>query len=96
MGTGTVTQAAIIGLKGGVWATSPNFTVSASFSVPHGSPADTRHSCSAQLTAEEQKALIAGFDDPAPLQAGGIRASGVKYFCLGADAKTIQGKQGVS
>ncbi|PWZ00217.1 putative PFY1-profilin [Testicularia cyperi] len=71
VGTGKISTAAIIGLKGGVWATSPGFTVS----------------------AEEQKAIIAGFDDPSGLQAGGVRANGKKYFTLGVTPKTIYGKQ---
>ncbi|EPQ26943.1 uncharacterized protein PFL1_05577 [Pseudozyma flocculosa PF-1] len=72
VGTGKITQASIIGLKGGVWATSPGFDV----------------------TADEQKAIIAGFDDASSLQASGIRAGGRKFFCLGVTPKTIYGKQG--
>ncbi|GAK64683.1 profilin [Moesziomyces antarcticus] len=72
VGTGKITQAAIIGLKGGVWATSADFNVA----------------------PEEQKAIIAGFDDPSGLQAGGVRANGKKYFTLGVTPKTIYGKQG--
>lgn len=49
-----------------------------------------------QLTAEEQKAIIAGFDDPSGLQAGGVRANGKKFFTLGVTPRTIYGKQGVS
>ena len=49
-----------------------------------------------QLTAEEQKAIIAGFDDPSGLQAGGVRANGKKFFTLGVTQRTIYGKQGVS
>ncbi|SAM82619.1 probable PFY1 - profilin [Ustilago sp. UG-2017a] len=70
--TGKISQAAIIGLKGGVWATSPDFNVA----------------------PEEQKAIIAGFDDPSGLQAGGVRANGKKFFTLGVTPKTIYGKQG--
>ncbi|TKY85389.1 hypothetical protein EX895_005551 [Sporisorium graminicola] len=72
VGTGKISQAAIIGLKGGVWATSADFNVS----------------------PEEQKAIIAGFDDPSSLQAGGVRANGKKFFTLGVTPKTIYGKQG--
>ncbi|SPO26778.1 probable PFY1 - profilin [Ustilago trichophora] len=72
VGTGKISQAAIIGLKGGVWATSSDFNV----------------------TPEEQKAIIAGFDDPSGLQAGGVRANGKKFFTLGVTPKTIYGKQG--
>ncbi|KIS68732.1 putative profilin [Mycosarcoma maydis] len=72
VGTGKISQAAIIGLKGGVWATSSDFN----------------------LTAEEQKAIIAGFDDPSGLQAGGVRANGKKFFTLGVTPRTIYGKQG--
>ncbi len=49
-----------------------------------------------QVAPEEQKAIIAGFDDPSGLQAGGVRANGKKYFTLGVTPKTIYGKQGVS
>ncbi|SPO26501.1 probable PFY1 - profilin [Ustilago trichophora] len=72
VGTGKISQASIIGLKGGVWATSSDFNV----------------------TPEEQKAIIAGFDDPSGLQAGGVRANGKKFFTLGVTPKTIYGKQG--
>ncbi|KAJ1026153.1 hypothetical protein NDA18_003812 [Ustilago nuda] len=72
VGTGKISQAAIIGLKGGVWATTSDFNVA----------------------PEEQKAIIAGFDDPSGLQAGGVRANGKKFFTLGVTPKTIYGKQG--
>lgn len=49
-----------------------------------------------QVAPEEQKAIIAGFDDPSGLQAGGVRANGKKFFTLGVTPKTIYGKQGVS
>ncbi|PWN52972.1 putative PFY1-profilin [Violaceomyces palustris] len=72
VGTKKISKAAILGLKGGVWATSPGFTIS---------PA-------------EQTAIIAGFDDPSGLQAGGIRADSQKYLFLQADPRKIYGKQG--
>ncbi|KAN0065147.1 profilin, required for normal timing of actin polymerization in response to thermal stress [Thecaphora frezii] len=72
VGTGKISRAAILGLKGGVWAHSSGFNV----------------------TADEQKAIIAGFDDASPLQASGIRAGDKKFFCLGVTPKTIYGKSG--
>lgn len=74
LGTKSVTQAAILGLKGGVWASSSGFTIS----------------------PQEQTALIKGFDDPSPLQAGGLHVAGKKYFCLQANERSIYGKSGVS
>ncbi|CEH17725.1 profilin [Ceraceosorus bombacis] len=72
VGTGNVTAAAILGLKGGVWASSAGFTI----------------------TPQEQQAIVSGFDDPSPLQAGGIHAGGKKYFTLSANPRSIYGKQG--
>ena len=74
VGTGKVSSAAIIGLKGGVWAASANFNVS----------------------AEEQQAIIRGFDDPMPLQAGGVYVNGKKYLTLQANPRSIYGKSAVS
>ena len=74
VGTGKVSSAAIIGLKGGVWAASANFNVS----------------------AEEQQAIIRGFDDPMPLQAGGVHVNGKKYLTLQANPRSIYGKSAVS
>lgn len=74
IGTKTITQAAILGLKGGVWASSPGFDVS----------------------PKEASALISGFDDPSPLQAGGLHIAGKKYFTLQANDRSIYGKSGVS
>jgi profilin len=74
LGTKSITQAAILGLKGGVWASSPGFNVS----------------------PQEQSALTKGFDDPSPLQSGGLHVAGKKYFCLQANDRSIYGKAGVS
>lgn len=49
-----------------------------------------------QLSPEEEKAIIAGFDKPDQVQANGIRAGGVKYFTLQAGTDNIYGKKGVS
>lgn len=86
VGTGKVSKAAIIGLKGGVWAASPGFTVG-SLSLACLRPA--------QLSAEEQQAVIKGLDDPTPLQASGIYANGKKYLTLQANPRSIYGKSGV-
>ncbi|CAO1630937.1 unnamed protein product [Parajaminaea phylloscopi] len=72
LGTKCVSQAAILGLKGGVWAASSDFTI----------------------TPQEQSALIKGFDDPSPLQSGGLHVAGRKYFCLQANDRSIYGKSG--
>ncbi|PWN37987.1 Profilin/allergen [Meira miltonrushii] len=72
VGTGEVTSAAIVGHKGGVWASSAGF----------------------QPNQQEITALVSGFDDPSPLQAGGIHVNGVKYFALQANDRSIYGKQG--
>lgn len=74
LGTGQISQAAILGLKGGVWAASPGL----------------------KITPQEQTALVKGFDDPTPLQSGGLFAGGRKYFCLQANDRSIYGKAGVS
>lgn len=36
--------------------------------------------------------LAKGFDDPSPLQAGGLHIAGQKYFLLRADDRSIYGK----
>ncbi|KAL9709589.1 profilin, required for normal timing of actin polymerization in response to thermal stress [Leucoagaricus gongylophorus] len=71
--SGKVTEAAIIGLQGGIWAKSQGI----------------------QLSPEEEKAIIAGFDKPDQIQANGIRAGGVKYFTLQAGEDNIYGKKGL-
>lgn len=49
-----------------------------------------------QLSPEEEKAIIAGFNKPDQVQANGIRAGGVKYFTIQAGTDNIYGKKGVS
>lgn len=73
LGTGKVSHAAILGLKGGVWAASAGFS----------------------LSPEEQKQLVAMFDNPSGVQASGLHAAGKKYFCLRADDRSVYGKLGV-
>jgi len=71
--SGSVTQAAIVGVGGETWATSAGFSVS----------------------ADEAKALGAGFADNGGLQAGGIVIGGQKYmFIRCVDGKEIIGKKG--
>ncbi|KAK7056995.1 profilin, required for normal timing of actin polymerization in response to thermal stress [Paramarasmius palmivorus] len=67
IGSGRVTQAAILGLAGGVWATSAGFNI----------------------TPEEQKAIVDGFNNPAQVQASGLRIAGEKYFTLQATPQNI-------
>ncbi|KAH9945559.1 profilin [Amylocystis lapponica] len=71
LGTGKVSKAAIIGLAGGVWASSPGFN----------------------LSADEQKAAVAAFTDPAGAQASGIRLGGQKFFTLQANERSLYGKK---
>ncbi|ESK95778.1 profilin ii [Moniliophthora roreri MCA 2997] len=72
VGSGRVSQAAILGLKGGVWATSPGFNVS----------------------PEEQKAIINGFNSPGAVQASGLRIAGEKYITINASEQSINLKKG--
>jgi profilin len=46
------------------------------------------------VTADEVKALVAGFKDASSLRANGLKAGGVKYITLGCDADVLQGKKG--
>ncbi|EIN04751.1 profilin [Punctularia strigosozonata HHB-11173 SS5] len=71
VGTGRIAKAAIIGLAGGIWASSPGYT----------------------LSAEEQKAIVDGFTNPAQVQASGVRLGGKKFFTLQATDRHIYGKQ---
>lgn len=48
-----------------------------------------------QVSPAEITSLVKGFDDPSPLQAGGIHVNGKKYFALMATDRSIYGKQGV-
>lgn len=49
----------------------------------------------AQISPEEQQAIVSGLDDPAPLQANGIYANGKKFLTLQANPRSIYGKSGV-
>ncbi|KAI0916192.1 hypothetical protein AcW1_009968 [Taiwanofungus camphoratus] len=71
VGSGRVSKAAIIGLAGGVWASSPGYT----------------------LSTDEQKKIVASFNDPSSAQASGIRLAGQKFFTLQANERSIYGKK---
>ncbi|KAI0826713.1 profilin [Trametes gibbosa] len=71
VGSGKISKAAIIGLAGGVWASTPGYT----------------------LSAEEQKAIIAGFNDATAVQGSGVRLAGQKFFVLQANPRSIYGKK---
>ncbi|KAL1941635.1 hypothetical protein VTO73DRAFT_7074 [Trametes versicolor] len=73
IGTGKIQKAAIIGLAGGVWASSPGYT----------------------LSAEEQKAIVTGYENPSSVQASGVRLAGQKFFTLQANERSIYGKKAV-
>lgn len=92
VGTGKISKAAILGLEGGVWAHSADFTVHCNLCIA-AIPLTLLKSH--QLSTDEQKAIVKGFTKPDDLQAGGIRLAGQKYVTISADAKIIQGKKGV-
>ncbi|KAL0057024.1 profilin, required for normal timing of actin polymerization in response to thermal stress, partial [Marasmius tenuissimus] len=46
-----------------------------------------------QLSTEEQKAIITGFQNPSSVLSGGLKLAGQKYFAINADDKTIQLKK---
>lgn len=48
-----------------------------------------------QLSAEEQKAIVTGFENPSSLQASGVRLAGQKFFTLQANDRSIYGKKAV-
>ncbi|GAA6025626.1 hypothetical protein JCM11491_007149 [Sporobolomyces phaffii] len=45
------------------------------------------------LPASEQSALAQAFTDPATAQASGVRAAGQKFFCIGANDRSVYGKK---
>lgn len=48
-----------------------------------------------QLSAEEQKAVLNAFKDPAAVQASGLRLAGNKFFTLQANERSIYLKKQV-
>ncbi|KAG9311405.1 profilin [Chiua virens] len=72
IGSQKVSKAAILGHKGGVWATSAGYN----------------------LSPEEQKAVIAAFNNTAATQVNGIRLAGQKFFTLRCDPERVYGKKG--
>ena len=101
-------KAAIIGVAGGVWASSSGYSVSYlfdSFILPplfHTSARDDitvwndlTPSMVLQLSAEEQKAIVSGFNDPSSVQASGVRLAGNKFFIVQANPRSIYGKKQV-
>ncbi|KAH9846389.1 profilin [Lenzites betulinus] len=71
VGSGKIARAAIIGLAGGVWASSPGYT----------------------LSADEQKAIIAGFANTDAVVTSGVRLAGQKFFVLRVVDHSIYGKK---
>ncbi|KAI0311913.1 profilin [Amylostereum chailletii] len=71
VGSGKIARGAILGLSGGVWASSPGYT----------------------LSADEQKAVVNAFKDPAAVQASGFRLAGQKFFALQANDRSVYGKK---
>lgn len=49
----------------------------------------------AQLSAQEQKDIVAAFANPAQAQASGVRLAGQKFFVLQANDRSIYGKKQV-
>ena len=95
VGTGKIHQAAILGLQGGVWATSSGFTVGTLFTSHrlimylHALPIK-------QISPEEQTQIINSLKTPGQAQSNGVRVSGKKYFALKVEEDRIYGKQSVS
>ncbi|KAK0548738.1 profilin, required for normal timing of actin polymerization in response to thermal stress [Tilletia horrida] len=46
------------------------------------------------ISFDERMAVTEGFISPVGLQASGIRVAGKKYFAVGADERSLHGKQG--
>lgn len=91
--TGKVQKAAILGLKGGVWATSAGYTVrTCPCSHISASPIDA----SLQLSPEEQKAVVSAFVNPSATQANGVRLAGQKFITLQCNPEHIYGKKAAS
>ena len=55
----------------------------------------TKTNISQQITPEEQKAVLAAFDDPGNTQANGIKLAGQKFFTLQATEEHVYGKKAV-
>ncbi|KAI5122862.1 hypothetical protein M0805_003155 [Coniferiporia weirii] len=72
VGTGKIKRAAIIGLQGGVWATSAGYN----------------------LSTEEQRAIVAAFNNPGEAQSHGVKLAGQKFFTLQATEQHLYGKKG--
>jgi len=92
VGTGKVAKAAILGQQGGVWATSPGYSVRAIYMLACPSCPSIHLS---QLSVQEQKDIIAAHANPEKTQAGGLRLAGQKFFTLQAGERSIYLKKGV-
>jgi profilin len=49
-----------------------------------------------QLPADEQAAIVKAFQNPETAQSNGVRAAGQKFFCIGANDRSVYGKKQVS
>ena len=105
IGTGHVVQGAICGVDGAIWAVSAGFNVRPRAShgpvpslflvveprraeIPYLPPPS-----STQVSPEEVQKLVAAFEDPSGLQAGGIYLCGEKHMFIRSDDRFIAGKR---
>ena len=92
VGTGKVAKAAIMGLQGGIWASSPGYTVRA---YPIACECELTVFELLQLSTEEQNALLAAFKDPSTVFASGVRLAGQKFIATRAEDGVMQLKKQV-
>jgi profilin len=79
VGTGKLTQAAIHGHNGALWATSAGFSVFFFTKL--------------KINATEMAALTKAFSDPSGIRANGLHVAEVKYIALRADDRSVYGKK---
>lgn len=92
VGTGKIERAAILGRQGGVWATSKGYNVRL---ISHSSCWSNVLDVVEQITPEEQKTILASFDDIVHTEANGITLAGKKFFTLQATNEHVYGKKSV-
>ena len=92
VGTGKISKAAILGLKGGVWAATTGFTVHWSLCIPAISLTLLN---SHQISPAEQSAIVEAYNNADDIRAKGIVLAGQKHFTLSVIDRTIQGKKAV-
>lgn len=99
VGSGKISKAAIIGLQGGVWASSPGYEVrtkSCTLRQDINLIACFRdRDLFLQISPGEQAAIITALKNSEEATAKGVRLADQKFFVLQADAEKIYGKKQV-